>query len=122
MREGIQQIVLQYDIKKIIAEEVHADTPNNHTNKVLLWLQGVISVLAYELVKPPIEIEFIQASSWRSKIGLKAGRGVKRAEAKEADIKYVKDKYGIDANDDICDAICIHDAYYASNPEKTCAF
>lgn len=35
---------------------------------------------------------------------------------------YVKNKYGIEANDDICDAICLHNAYYSNNPEKTCAF
>ena len=35
---------------------------------------------------------------------------------------YVKSKYGIEANDDICDAICLHNAYYSGNPEKTCAF
>lgn len=122
MRDGIQQIIKEYNIQKIVAEEVHADTPNNHTNKVLLWLQGVIAVLAFETIVPPIEIEFVQASSWRSKIGIKTGRGIKRSEVKQADMDYVKNKYGIEANDDICDAICLHNAYYSSNPEKTCAF
>lgn len=122
MRDGIQQIIKEYNIQKIVAEEVHADTPNNHTNKVLLWLQGVIAVLAFETIVPPIEIEFVQSSSWRSKIGIKTGRGIKRSEVKQADMDYVKNKYGIEANDDICDAICLHNAYYSNNPEKTCAF
>lgn len=122
MRDNIQQIIKDYNIEKIVAEEVHADTPNNHTNKVLLWLQGVIQVLAFEFSVPPIEVELIQASSWRSKIGIKTGRGIKRSEVKQADIEYVYSKYKIIANDDICDAICIHDAYYSKNKEKISAF
>lgn len=122
MRDEIQKIAKKHNIEKIVAEEVHADTPNNHTNKVLLWLQGVIQVFAFEFSIPPIEVELIQASSWRSKIGIKTGRGVKRSEVKKADIEYVFNKYKIEANDDICDAICIHDAYYSNQPSKTSAF
>lgn len=122
MRDGIEKVIKEYNIQKIVAEEVHADTTNSHTNKVLLWLQGVITVLAFESVVPPIEVEFIQASTWRSKIGIKTGRGIKRNEVKQADMDYVKNKYGIEANDDICDAICLHNAYYSDTPEKTCAF
>lgn len=122
MRDEIQKIITKYKVDKIVAEEVHADTPNNHTNKVLLWLQGVIEVLAFEFSISPIEVELIQASSWRSKIGIKTGRGIKRSEVKQADIEYVLQKYGIEANDDICDAICIHDSYYIKTLNKKSAF
>lgn len=122
MRDEIQKIITKYKVDKIVAEEVHADTPNNHTNKVLLWLQGVIEVLAFEFSIPPIEVELIQASSWRSKIGIKTGRGIKRSEVKQADMNYVLQKYGIEANDDICDAICIHDSYYIKTANKNSAF
>ena len=59
-----------------------------------------------------VKYEFIQASSWRSSIGIHTGRGIKRDQLKQEDIKYVKNKYSIDANDDVCDAICLMDAYY----------
>ena len=109
MRDKIQELVRQYDITKIVAEEV-VNVPNTNTYKKLTWLQGVIVVALYEINKD-MEIEFIESSSWRSKIGIKTGRGVKRTTLKQADIDYVQTKYGISANDDICDAICLKDAY-----------
>ena len=59
-------------------------------------------------------IEFMQASEWRKNLGIKTGRGIKRENLKPLDIKYVKDTYGIDANDDVCDAICLYTAYFKS--------
>jgi len=36
---------------------------------------------------------------------------------KKADIAYVKNKYNISANDDVCDAICLMDAYYLKDAD-----
>lgn len=108
---GIQKIVEKYNIVKIVAEEVRTDYKNVHTYKVLNWIQGITLYKAFQFF-PEIEYEFIQPSSWRSKIGIHTGRGIKREELKKADIEYVKNKYNINANDDVCDAICLKDAYY----------
>ena len=56
---------------------------------------------------PKVEIEYIYPSSWRAALGIRNGRGIKRTTLKEADIAFVKEKYGIDVNDDEADAICI---------------
>lgn len=111
MQRSIQKLIQDYKVDKIIAEEVHLDDfKSTHTYKVLTWLQGIVILGAYE-VNPKIQYDFIQASSWRSKIGIKTGRGIKREELKKKDIEYVKQKYNIDVNDDIADAISIKDAY-----------
>lgn len=110
MRDSIINVIKKYNINQIIIEEVRTDYKNVHTYKILTWLQGVIAVAAYE-TNSKINIEYIQASSWRSKIGIHTGRGIKRDVLKQEDIKYVKNKYNIDANDDICDSICLLDAY-----------
>jgi Holliday junction resolvasome RuvABC endonuclease subunit len=117
MRDGIKEILNKYNIKEIVIEEVRTDYKNAHTYKILTWLQGVIAVAAYE-INPKIGITYIQPSSWRSKIGIHTGRGIKREELKKADIEYVKNKYGIEANDDICDAICIYDSTLISTEES----
>lgn len=114
----INETIDQYDIKMIVAEEVRPDVPNSHTFKVLTWLQGIILYEAY-LKNDKIDYDFIQANSWRSKIGIHTGPRVKREELKQADIAYVKNKYGISANDDICDAICLMDAYYIKESAAT---
>ena len=109
----LDKIIQQNNIGKIVAEEVRTDYKNVHTYKVLNWIQGIVLYNAYK-INPKIDYEFIQASSWRSRIGIQTGRGVKRDTLKQEDINYVSRKYSISANDDICDAICLMDAYYAS--------
>lgn len=119
MQKFINEIIEKYNIQTIIAEEVRPDIPNSHTFKLLTWLQGIIIYEAY-LKNNNIDYDFIQANSWRSKIGIHTGPKVKREELKKADIAYVKNKYNIDANDDVCDAICLMDAYFikeAATPE-----
>lgn len=114
MRDEIVKLIKKYNITHIIAEEVRPDGMNNHTGKVLNWLQGVIAVAAYE-ANNKIEVEFIGASSWRSKLKIQ-GKAVKREQQKAIDIKYAKDKYDINVMDDEADAIGILDAYEIQNP------
>lgn len=114
MQKELDKYINKYQIKKIVAEEVRPDIPNSHTFKILTWLQGIIIYEAY-LNNDNVEYEFIQPNSWRSKIGIHTGPKIKREQLKKADIDYVKNKYNISANDDICDAICILDAYYIEN-------
>ncbi len=109
MRDDIKQIIKNNKIDLIIMEQVRPEY-NSHTNKVLMWLQGVITIAAYE-VNPKIKCEFIGASTWRAALKIKQGRGIKRQALKPQDIQYVQNKYNIKVNDDQADAICIFDAY-----------
>lgn len=106
MRDKIQEILKQYNIDKVVLEEVRPDFQNAHTYKILTWVQAAIVFATYDVNKK-IEIEYLQASSWRSKIGIKTGRGVKRESLKTKDIEFVRENYGLDVNDDEADAICI---------------
>lgn len=90
---------------------------NSHTNKVLMWLQAVIIIAAYE-INPKIQYEFINPSQWRAALKIKQGRGIKRDQVKISDIQYVKNKYNITVNDDEADAICIFDAYWEKNDNE----
>lgn len=127
MREGVLEIVKKYNITKVIMEEVRPEQydendkelysylRNPATAKLLYWLQGTVAIALYEYNKK-IEIEFIMPNSWRSKIGIQTGRGIKRETLKIKDIEYVKNKYNISVNDDIADAIGILDS--ATEPPK----
>ena len=109
MRDQLSEIIKNNKIEKIVMQEVRPQY-NSHTNKVLMWLQAVIVVAAYE-INAKIEFEFIQAVEWRAALKIHQGRGVKRQALKPQDIQYVEDKYNIKVNDDEADAICIFDAY-----------
>lgn len=113
MRDGVRDLLEKYKVDKIIIEEVRQDGNNNHTAKVLTWLQGVITVMAYEYDKK-ISVELIGASTWRSNLGIQ-GHQVKREKQKIIDIDYVNTKYNLSLNseqDDEADAIGILDAYF----------
>lgn len=117
IRNGILDIVKKYNPDKVIIEEVRPDIHNQHTHKMLLYIQAIIVVSIYEYNKD-IEFDFILPNSWRSKIGIKTGAGVKRETLKAKDILYVKDKYNIIVKDDEADAIGILDSYDITNTNK----
>lgn len=112
MRDNILEIIKKENIDKIIMEEVISNGMNQHTGKLLTWLQGCITVAVYEYNKN-IKIEYIGASTWRSKLGLQGYR-VLRAEQKKRDIDYANQKYKLQLSaemDDEADSICILTAY-----------
>ena len=121
IQSGIIKLVKQYNIEKLIAEDVHPEAYGySDTARLLMWLQGSIVLGAYSVNNNinSKSIEFMQASEWRKNLGIKTGRGIKRENLKPLDIKYVKDTYGIDANDDVCDAICLYTAYFKSQQDE----
>lgn len=116
MRRQIANLIVKNKPNKIIVQQVWPEV-NSHTNKVLMWLQGAVILVAYEC-DPTIKVQFINASEWRAAIKIKQGRGIKREQVKIYDIQYVKEKYNIDVNDDEADAICIFDSYWIKNDNE----
>lgn len=116
----IKKIIMELDaylqkhqVDKIVLEEVRPDkniTQSLKTHRALMWLQAAINFLVHENY-PKVTIDYTYPSEWRSACGIKNGRGVVRASAKELDIQFVKDTYGITVNDDIADAIGIGHAF-----------
>ena len=110
--EQLKVFIVNETIDKVILEEVRPenDLQNIKTHRALMWLQAAIAFLLHE-IQPKAEIEYVYPSEWRAKCGIKNGRGVRRDSLKPLDIKFVKDTYGLDVNDDIADAIGIGHAY-----------
>lgn len=100
------------DIEKLILEEVHPEDniQSLQTHRALMWLQAAINFMLHEN-HPNVKVEYVYPSSWRAACGIHTGRGIKRATLKSADIKFVKDEYNLDVNDDIADAIGIGHAF-----------
>lgn len=100
----------KYKPDNIIVEEVlPEDVKHNQTVfKALMYLQAAV---ALEFNRDGKKLEFFVSSEWRKICGIRTGRGITRDTVKAADIKFVKDNYNLDVNDDIADAICIGYAY-----------
>ena len=122
MTDKIVDLIKENSVGKIVAEDVHPEAYGNksHTERVLMWLQGSVALGAHS-IDTSIDydfIEFMNSSSWRKLLGMKLGPKVKRVALKQADIEFVKNKYGIVANDDVCDAICLYTAYFTTPKEE----
>lgn len=111
MQQEIENIYIKYKPDKIVMEEVlPKDVKNNQSvYKALIYLQAYIVICLYLKFKK--EIQFYVSAHWRKLCGIKTGAGIKRDQLKKASIQLVKNKYNINVNDDISDAICIGIAY-----------
>ena len=116
MTDEIEKLYLEEcsknDDVQVIMEQVLPDNldkdndkwiRNQATFKALFYLQAAIVLMFHE---HGIEVEFIGASSWRKRCGIKQG-GASRETLKARDIEFVKGMFGLTVNDDIADAICI---------------
>lgn len=96
-------------MKKWKPDSVYIEHPQGGGGNVLTvsLLSEIIGVARGYAVEHNCEFVEIVPSKWRKMLGFKQGGGKKRAELKAMSIEYVKDRYGIDASDDLADAICI---------------
>lgn len=106
MAKGLWSILDIYKPNVVYMEEIYMAN-NPQTVKFLTRLQGI--VYAWCMIHG-CEFNAIHPTSWRSAIGMKQGKNVKRAQLKEQSVNYILDKYGIHVNDDEADALCIADA------------
>ena len=110
MVSEIKKLYEAWNVNAVIMEDVIPEDVRHNQSvfKVLHYLQAAVVLMLHDYNQ---EVEFYVSSEWRKKCGIRTGRGITRDMVKAADIKFVKDNYNIDANDDICDAICIGHAY-----------
>ena len=119
MIDELKIIIEKYGIEKIILEEVRPQggygVGNLQTHRALMWLQGALAMMIHDNFKN-VKIDYILPNSWRAKVGIKTGRGITRTSLKPMDIKFSRDTFGIDVNDDIADDIGV--GYSQAQEEK----
>lgn len=106
----IKELYETWKVTNVIMEDVIPEDVrhNQQVFKVLHYLQAAVVLMLHDYKQT---VEFYVSSEWRKKCGIKTGRGITRDMVKQADIKFVKDTYNLDVNDDIADAIGIGYAY-----------
>lgn len=121
MTKQIEDYYLSFKPNIVVMEDVlPSDVGNNQkTFKPLVYLQGEVVLALHEHKQ---SVEFMNVNTWRSIIGIPVGRYAKRELVKQKSIEFIKKKYGIDANDDICDGICIGYAYQNQINDEPSAF
>lgn len=100
----ICEVLDKYDIDSMYIEKAICKGGNVDVTIKLAYLSGGMSLYCLQRC---IEFHNPTPTVWRSKVGIKNGRGVLRAEQKAQAIKAVKDWYGIDVGDDVAEATLI---------------
>lgn len=120
MTDELDKVVKRLSPNRIIIEDVPLQSANPQTMKMLCVLQGVLLGMS---IGNKVYIEFIQPTTWRSKIGLFDGtqKGKERNEMKKKSIEFANDKFGLNLiykspsskynEDDLADAICLGYSY-----------
>ena len=108
MVDEIKPLIQEYQINKIVLEEVRPVDIGGHSNlathKALMYLQGAICMMVHDNY-PKVTIDCLYPSEWRKCCKIKTGRGVVRETVKQRDIRFVQETFGLTVNDDIADAI-----------------
>lgn len=110
MVEGIAKIYKEYEINEVIMEDVLPEDVR-HSQKTFNALHYLQAAVALKLHDFKQKLQLVNVNTWRRACGIPTGRNVVRESAKKLDMQFVADHFGITANDDICDAICIGWAY-----------
>lgn len=97
----LYQLLTDYKPDIIVIEKLNVGR-NMASTRILSKIIGV--VYCYAILNKCFYYE-IQASQWRSKLGIQSSKR-KREEYKKLSIEYVKNNFDIDASDDETDAIC----------------
>ena len=103
MARDIWRVIKKYQPQVLIIEEVSQQS-NAQTLITLSRLQGMIIGYA-EAHK--IKTHILLPSQWRKQLQFKQGAKIKRVELKQQSVDFVKERYGLDLQEDENEAICI---------------
>ena len=99
----ICKVLDQYAIDAVYMEKAFKMANADTTIKLANLSGGVLLYCAQK----DIEFNNPLPTVWRARVGLEQSKKIKRETLKAEAIKAVKDEYGIDANDDVCESILL---------------
>lgn len=114
MKEMIRKLseqITENNVDCVVFEDVSLQG-NVSTLIVLAQIQGAIISTC---VMNNIEYKVYKSTVWRKIDGFNQRKGIKRPELKQQAKDFVFNKYGLSLKEDMCDAICIGEAYIKEN-------
>lgn len=114
--QKIDELLEEYKPDEIALEDITI-TLSAPTAKALMGLQLIIELKAFD---KGIKCEALRTTNWRKTLGLSNSPKLKREEKKREAMEYVNKKFMINESlDDICDAICIGEAYMIKRDKES---
>ena len=98
----------------VVFEGVSLQT-NVSTLLLLAQIQGAIMQTCVSNNIPHI---IYKPTTWRKILGFNQGKNIKRPELKKQAKEFVENKYNLKLKEDICDAICIGEAFIKEHIQK----
>lgn len=99
----ICEVLDQYNLNAVYMEKAFKMSNTDTTIKLANLSGGVMLYCAQN----HIEFNNPLPTEWRAKVGLEQSKKVKRDVLKAEAVQAVKQEYGVNANDDVCEAILI---------------
>ena len=106
MAKAIWKFIDKYNPSYLVIEDTQQQN-NVKTVVTLARLQGMIMGYAEA---HGVKVHILLPSKWRAILKYSQGPKVKRQELKQQSIDYVKEHYGLDLPEDICESICMGEA------------
>ena len=100
-------MIVESNVDYVVFEDVSLQT-NVSTLILLAQIQGAIMQTC---VMNNIPFIVYKPTQWRKVLKFNQGKNVKRPELKQQAKDYVYNKYGLKLKEDLCDAICIGEAF-----------
>lgn len=114
MIKRIHNMIIESDVDYVVFEDVSLQT-NVSTLLLLAQIQGAIMQTC---VMNNIPFIIYKPTQWRKVLKFNQGKSIKRPELKQQAKDYVYNKYGLKLKEDLCDAICIGEAFILENQDK----
>lgn len=111
MIKKLSNQIIENKVDHVVFEDVSLQT-NVATLILLARIQGA---LICTCVMNNIEFDIYRPTFWRKCLSMRQSRGIKRPELKQQAKDFVFNKYGLTLKEDMCDAICIGEAYIKEN-------
>lgn len=104
IRERVDKMVKEYEIDKIVMEDVQYQQNVANNVQTFKTLAEILGVLYEYATAAGLDHEIVLAGTWKKFLGIK---GRNRAEQKRNAQDYIVNNYQIKPTQDECDAICI---------------
>lgn len=109
----LRDIIIKKNPDYVVFEGISLQT----NPAVVLLLGRVQGAIVMTCLDRKIPYEIIPASTWRKILCFNQGRGIARNQLKDQAIEYIKTNFGIQAMEDIAEAMCMGYAFII-RPEK----
>lgn len=103
MARDLWCVMKKYKPDHVVLEDVQ----NQNSIKTVIILARLQGMLIGYAEAHKVKTHILLPSQWRKALGFNQGPKIKRQELKQQSVDFIKEKYGLELQEDECEATCI---------------